>query len=204
MIDSLTDFYRELDSLNRPLRRYCKTCKRHCCRGYIMLFREEAIRLLEQDVSVLRYSRYEQHGYQMDTYPRDENGEIMYGVFGPECPNRLNSGKCSVYDFRPLICRIYPMDLQRVDDELNVNWVIHKKCDFISEAPREEVDGWISKARALAGDVGPTLLDEIAIEWNKFWSDVAYEPGFKGYDLHILRNAFPHTLQQNTMTNERR
>lgn len=36
---------------------------------------------------------------------------IFAGKAIPRCPNLLENGMCNIYDIRPLVCRIYPMEI---------------------------------------------------------------------------------------------
>lgn len=193
MIKNLDEFYSALNGLDSPLESYCKSCKRHCCRGYIMLMTKEAINLVKNGVSVLKYNSKDssEKGYMLDTFPRDESGKIKQGVIGPECPNRDAGGKCSAYAYRPLVCRLYPIDLQEVKNRSDIFWVVHKKCDFISEAVKEDVDAWLSKAENIVNSIDEDFMSRIAVEWRKLVCDMVFPPDFDGYDVHILKPAFP-------------
>jgi len=157
------------------------------------LLNEEAETLLKNDASVLEYhNKRNEYGYMLDTYPRDEKGEFITHALAPECPNRCSSsGKCSIYGCRPLVCRLYPIDIQEIKNKPDIYWVVHKKCDFITKAPQNNVDEWLSEAKKLVESVENHLLSEIELEWKKFADIMVFPPDFEGYNCYLLGRAFP-------------
>lgn len=193
MPNNLKEFYCRLEKLSSSVKLYCSDCERHCCRGFIYLLDEEAETLLRNDTSVLEYhNKRNENGYMLDTYPRDENGEFVPKAFAPVCPNRYaSSGRCSVYSNRPLVCRLYPIDIQEIKNKSDIYWVVHKKCDFVTKAPKKDVEKWLREAKKLVEDVDSRLLKEIELEWRKFACIMVYPPDFEGYNLYLLGKAFP-------------
>lgn len=192
MINSLENLYDKLDELSKHVQKFCFDCEIVCCRGYIMLLREEAEQVLKNGGSVLEYKNPKGvKGYMLDTYPRDVTGNFRCDVHAPECPNRSLISGCSLYNVRPLICRMYPLDLQEIKDKPNIYWVVHKRCEFMQKLPKEDLENWLSKAKSIVINIGSKLLKEIEIEWKKLALGMTYPPDFEGYDLFILGSAFP-------------
>ncbi len=76
--------------------------------------------------------------------------EEKYGAFffeGGQCP-LIEGAHCSIYDSRPLECRLSPVSLYYMDKELF--WIIDTGCPYLEKYENDKefwnkVDGFISK-----------------------------------------------------------
>lgn len=91
----------------------CATCRR--CEenvGLVYLLKDEVHRATAAGARVV--APFESRGY----IARSETGWCQ--CFDP------TSGRCMIYDARPLCCRLYPLDLMKFGHE--IWWVIHQDC----------------------------------------------------------------------------
>jgi len=51
------------------------------------------------------------------------------------CHNLLDDGKCKIHENRPIECRMYPLDIKRIDGELK--WVVWESCPATPFVPEE-------------------------------------------------------------------
>jgi hypothetical protein len=65
----------------------------------------------------------------------------------------LNSGRCSIHEFRPVDCRLFPLDLKEIDGELS--WVIYKyhHCNLSERDLSLLMDQISSATEILGGEV---------------------------------------------------
>lgn len=62
----------------------------------------------------------------------------------------LNAGRCGIHEFRPVDCRLFPLDVKKLEGELR--WVIYnyEHCS-LSERDQKVLLGQISAAKAALG-----------------------------------------------------
>lgn len=113
------------DALARAaLTEYCNRCPQVCCRGGIAITCAEAehlvasLPLLAVDGVLFLDTERDRHT------GRDETRPI--------CPAYQNR-RCRVYDIRPLICRLFPVELLPL--ERRWAWFLSGKCPFVQTMP---------------------------------------------------------------------
>lgn len=92
-------FFALADRYNAALKpvALCKAGCSHCCTMTTMLYRHEA-------VAIAKFSGRKMHELEMRPY--DVAHLIGTRYFGTPCPF-LKNNRCSVYDVRPLVCRLH-------------------------------------------------------------------------------------------------
>jgi Fe-S-cluster containining protein len=70
------------------------------------------------------------------------------------------TGRCRIYDSRPLCCRIYPLDLIRFDD--GIWWVIHEECPIGIRFYRERQTDLLA---AVTFEIERQLTDKELLSW---------------------------------------
>jgi Fe-S-cluster containining protein len=138
----LYDILRPLAS--QPECKSCKLCEEHV--GLVYLLGKEATRSVDQGIPVSISSRGSQY------LARTSKG--WCAAFDPA------SNLCRIYNDRPLCCRLYPLDLMRLDGD--VWWVIHAECPI---AQRFQRDRHLEILTALTISLERTLSDEQLQSW---------------------------------------
>ena len=124
-INSLKNFYEELDSLCEGIYKFCRLCKDEDCKGYIWLLPEEAKELIEEGVPIVEINR---KLCFLDSFIR-EQGKIDTEKVKPVCPFREEDKMCLIYSLRPLACRLYPLDFKISEGEIYI--ILHVDCLFV-------------------------------------------------------------------------
>src|SRR5689334_20873206 len=88
----------------------CRLCEENV--GLVYLIGDEAQRIPKLQLPILTTS----HG--VNYLGRTTDGWC--------CSFNPDSNTCKIYEDRPICCRIYPLDLMRINNE--VWWVIHSEC----------------------------------------------------------------------------
>jgi len=101
----------------RGLRFRCQRCATFCCKlGGPKLTRRDIERIIQAGYPVEDFleplSNREFKGLPVmrGSLKNGEDGSCVFLSFSEE----RNTYKCSIYDFRPAICRLYPFDFERV------------------------------------------------------------------------------------------
>ncbi len=107
---------------------YCLSC-RHCCTNTEMI-------LLREDVE-----RIEKAGFRRDSFAELRNGFLRLKNREDYCVFLGENGRCTIYDYRPLGCRVYPLiyDMSRgvvFDQECPLVPVFRRRRGEIIEALR--------------------------------------------------------------------
>jgi Fe-S-cluster containining protein len=101
----------------RGLRFRCKRCAVYCCRlGGPEVTREDVERLRRLGYNVKDFlnttgqKKFKQQGVIRCALKNKEDGSCVFLQFDKE----NNVYKCSVYEQRPTLCKLYPFDFQRI------------------------------------------------------------------------------------------
>lgn len=161
MNDYLRKLYSELDLLYRNISSVCKDCNDHDCEGYIWLLKEEATSLLDQNVPIVEIndSTFFIHSFE------ENNGLLAVEKKRPPCRLRNPDGFCSIYDSRPLVCRIYPVGFVTAHNEVLL--VIHKDCKFSRVMTNSDKEKFIGLMVDLLKQVPQNLLVDIYFSYIK-------------------------------------
>ena len=158
-IETLSQLYNALDELYRGIEQDCRDCKDPDCMGYIWLLKKEAKRLYERGVPLVQVNNGPTF---IHSFPATNKGQPDLSVRYPPCSQLCtDSRRCSIYEDRPLACRLYPLGLETKVDGTIV-WALHRDCLHIR---RMEERGMLPKfeyhARDVINNLSPKLLEEI-------------------------------------------
>jgi len=120
-------------------------------------------------VTDMDIERIENHGYEIDQIVKDLSPELRFAQdntaeknywikrkpFTGKC-TFLEGNKCSIHEFKPFACRIFPFQLIGNDDE-SYTVAIHQSnlCKSVRAVPKEEAENY----ELLQG-----LLEEVQLE----------------------------------------
>lgn len=145
---TLKSLYRHLDALYKGVWRFCQKCKDPCCYGYIWLLEKEAGNLYKKGVPIIEINKSVNF---IHSFP-SKNGKILVNQIKPPCILSKKE-KCSIYKNRPLVCRLYPIDIKKQAGIFY--FVIHKECPSIKKPE------FFDKTVSLMYDVEQKLLKRI-------------------------------------------
>ncbi|KKR52903.1 MAG: hypothetical protein UT91_C0037G0007 [Parcubacteria group bacterium GW2011_GWA2_40_23] len=111
----------------------CANCQDPDCVGYVWLLKEEADSLYELGVPIIEIN---DGPCFIHSFPQALGGGIDFSYRYPPC-NQLCQGtrRCSIYENRPLVCRLYPLALEMQPNGM-VMWVLHQDCEFVRRQKR--------------------------------------------------------------------
>lgn len=112
---------------NQPECKTCRLCEEHV--GLVYLLGDEKEKLQEFENKIITTSQ------GISYVQRNKEGCCSFFNY--------DTYTCQIYYNRPLCCRIYPLDLIRVND--GIWWVVHNKCPIAQRFQREhQIDILIS------------------------------------------------------------
>jgi Fe-S-cluster containining protein len=145
-MSSISDLYDVLHPLaSQPECQTCRLCEEHV--GLVYLLEDEASKLGNPSLPILTAAQDQYLGRTRD---------------GWCCAFDNENNACKIYDSRPLCCRIYPLDLMVVDEE--IWWVIHSECPIAQRFQRERRLGVLA---ALTFSMEQRLSSEQIGRWIK-------------------------------------
>ena len=115
-MDSKTRQIRDLSLLQKRFRFKCKRCATFCCRlGGPKLTRNDIERIEEAGYHVKDFlepanSEFKAMPFTRGSLKNREDGACIFLKFDA----KQNRYECSIYDLRPILCRLYPFDFDRV------------------------------------------------------------------------------------------
>src|ERR1051326_8241556 len=129
---------------SQPECQTCRLCEENV--GLVYLMGDEATKAQDHGLHVLTTDR----GVQ---YLKRTN-EGWCSSFDP------STNTCKIYNDRPLCCRIYPLDLMKINGE--IWWVIHAECPIAQRFQRERR---LSIFAAMTVAMERALTDEQLQHW---------------------------------------
>ena len=131
----MDDLYQALDQLSsQPECRECRLCEEHV--GLVYILKGESERVRRHRLPILRTSSgVEYLGRVPDPESRKGGTSPAARTHGWCCAFDWRTNTCSIYNDRPLCCRIYPLDLMRLEGE--VWWVVHSECPIAQRFQRQ-------------------------------------------------------------------
>lgn len=155
MYQQLLDLYAQLDTLYRGIfDSVCASCTDHDCEGYIWLLPEEEAALLDAGIPVVEING---NAWFIHSFP-EEDGRLI--IDQPKPPCILREGKkCSVYNLRPLVCRMYPVGLVTHDGKVSL--VLHEDCAFTRCQDEQAKARFIREVSAVFQGLAPELTHRI-------------------------------------------
>lgn len=159
-ISSIPALAHAADAIWSTISNSCATCEYPDCVGYIWTVESEQQPLLQAGVKLVQINGPGGPVF-LDTYKRDDEGRVLTGMVKPPCPYRdSETGACTTHDNRPLVCHLYPLGIETVDQ--NPFWVLYRDCayiDLVSEA--DELNQLERDLRALVARIDVGLAGEI-------------------------------------------
>jgi len=115
-VDSKTRQIRDLSLLQKCFRFKCKRCATFCCRlGGPKLTRKDIERIEEAGYHVKDFlepsnSEFKGMSVMRGSLKNREDGACIF----LKSDAKQNRYECSIYAFRPILCRLYPFDFDRI------------------------------------------------------------------------------------------
>lgn len=158
-IETLSQLYDALDDLYRGIEQDCRECQDPNCMGYIWLLKKEAERLYERGVPLVQVNNGPTF---IHSFPVTAKGQPDLSVRYPACSQLCtDSRRCSIYEDRPLVCRLYPLGLETKADGTNV-WALHQDCLHVRRmGERGKLPDFERRVRNVINSLSPELLEEI-------------------------------------------
>jgi Fe-S-cluster containining protein len=107
----------DIHLLEKNLRFRCKRCAIYCCKLGGPWLTEEDIKLIEsaghKTSAFVENSKrkYGNHSQMTSAMKNRKNGSCIF----LRKDKRRNAYKCSIYQIRPILCRLYPFEIKRID-----------------------------------------------------------------------------------------
>jgi len=168
VINTIDKLYSAFDNLFKGIEEDCKKCDYSRCLGYVWLLSQEAERMVDNGLEVLQIN---ENLFFINSFPVI-NRKINVEQFKPQCPF-LDDGRCSIYDNRPLSCRMYPLSFYIENGILQL--VLHLDCLY----SRHRMNCRIFKENSLAilQRVEKNLLKEIAETYRQVFAISKFPQG---------------------------
>ena len=158
-IETLSQLYDALDELYRGIEQDCRECRDPDCMGYIWLLKKETERLYERGIPLVQVNNGPTF---IHSFPVTDNGQPDLSVRYPPCSQLCtDSRRCSIYQDRPLTCRLYPLGLETKADGTIV-WALHRDCLHIRRMEeRGTLPTFENRVKNIINSLSPKLLEEI-------------------------------------------
>lgn len=158
-IQTLPQLYNALAELYRGIESDCRDCQDPDCMGYIWLLKKEAERLYDRGVPLVQVNNGPTF---IHSFPVNGEGKPNLSVRYPPCSQLCSdSRKCSIYEDRPLVCRLYPLGLETKGNGTIV-WALHRDCLHIRRMEeRGKLPDFEHRVRNIINSLSPELLEEI-------------------------------------------
>jgi len=158
-IETLSQLYDALDELYRGIEQDCRDCQDLDCMGYVWLLKKEAERLYERGVSLVQVNNGPTF---IHSFPATNKGQPDLSFRYPPCSQLCtDSRRCSIYEDRPLVCRLYPLGLETKADGTIV-WALHRDCLHIRRMEeRSTLPNFKHRVRNVINNLSPKLLEEV-------------------------------------------
>jgi len=118
-VDSKTRQIRDLSLLQECFRFKCRRCATFCCRlGGPKLSRKDIERIEEAGYHVKDFletsnSEFKDMPVMRGSLKNKEDGACIF----LKSDAKQNRYECSIHDFRPILCRLYPFDFERISSD---------------------------------------------------------------------------------------
>jgi Fe-S-cluster containining protein len=160
-VDSKARQIRDLSLLQKRFRFKCKRCATFCCRlGGPKLTRKDVKRIEEAGYCVKDFleptnSELKSISFTYGSLKNREDGACIFLKFDA----KQNHYECSIYDSRPILCRLYPFDFERVGPDSIVLKFI-PCCRGLNN-----LDGELVDERFITKNLLAALLERLETEW---------------------------------------
>ena len=126
----LAEAYKLIDRLFPDISKACKNCNT-CCKTYGWLLKQEAEEFSEKGYPAVEINK---NLYCFDSFIRDEKDKRIFDQI-PRC-SFYRKGKCSIYNERPLDCRLYPIKVKFRQGKAIIG--LSLGCKYISSLVEKE------------------------------------------------------------------
>lgn len=157
LIKTLNDIYSKLDELYADVLKFCLICGSGC-KTYCWLLDEEAKRLENIGVPIAVIPAPKRRIYCIDSFPRDAKGKIIAKEEIPKCRFYKNF-KCLIYKHRPLVCRLYPVEIE-VKNE-SINFILDPDCLISQTMDESSLEKFSIRIKDIVNRIHRGLLNEI-------------------------------------------
>jgi Fe-S-cluster containining protein len=174
----LSKLYLELDLLYKDIKPTCIGCKDHDCEGYVWLLKEEAKALFNHNVPIVEIN---ENTFFIHSF---EEVEGSVRVDKPRPPCRLRKkGLCSIYDSRPLVCRMYPVGPITIDGEVLI--ALHKDCRFSRKLQGKDKLKFFNKISEILKQTSNVLLIDILDTYSEVDAISTFPDGPNAFEVII-------------------
>ena len=90
---------------------------------------------------------------------------------------------CQIYDDRPLICNLFPLDILEREPEGGYWWVVYGACE---EVARGRLRGKLGPLRALAAEIDRRMPLDLKRAFMADADGAVFEPEFYRHPIHYL------------------
>jgi Fe-S-cluster containining protein len=103
---------------------------------------------------------------------------------GCSCPFYAGAERgCRVYQDRPLICHLFPIDIVEREEDATYWWVLFGACE---EVARGKLWGREEEARVIAREIDRRMPDELRRSFMADADAMVFEPVFYDHPIHFL------------------
>jgi Fe-S-cluster containining protein len=103
---------------------------------------------------------------------------------GCGCPFYLGPDQgCGIYHDRPLICRLFPLDIIQHEEDETYWWVLFGAC---AEVAHGRLQGRVEEARRLATEIDRRMPDELRRSFMADADAAVFEPVFYQHPVYYL------------------
>ncbi len=103
---------------------------------------------------------------------------------GCQCPFYRGAARgCGIYEHRPLICHLFPLDVIEQEEDGSYWWVLFGAC---AEVARGKLAGRVEEARRLAAEIDRRMPDDLRRTFIADAQAMVYEPAFYDDPIHYL------------------
>ncbi len=178
-IETLSQLYDALDDLYRGIEQDCRDCRDPDCIGYIWLLKKEAERLYERGVPLVQVNNGPTF---IHSFPVTADGHPDLSVRYPPCSQLCtDSRKCSIYQDRPLTCRLYPLGFETKADG-KIVWALHRDCLHVRRMEeRGSLPTFENRVRKIINNISPKLLEEIVKTYREVDAISSFPDGENNY-----------------------
>jgi len=178
-IETLAQLYDVLDELYRGIKQDCRDCQDPDCMGCVWVLEKEAERLYERGVPLVQINNGPTF---IHSFPATSKGQLDLSVRYPPCSQLCtDSRRCSIYENRPLVCRLYPLGLETKADGTIV-WALHRDCLHIRRMEeRGTLPNFEHRARNIISNLSPKLLEEIVETYRSVDAISSFPDGENNY-----------------------
>jgi hypothetical protein len=151
MDKGLLYLYNKFDKLYEDIKPICLTCNDHDCEGFIWLLEEEVDLLYNKNIPIVEVNKNINFIHSFD----ERNGLPIIDQIRPPCKLRKN-GICSIYQFRPLACRMYPIGPAAFDGVIYL--ALYNNCKFSRNLLKTERSQFYKKVLSILSNASTKIL----------------------------------------------